>query len=48
MNFGSEVFWCASRPMEATAWINDVELAKSIVELQTSKTITEAEMQTNF
>ena len=30
------------------AWINEIESAKSIADLKTSKTITGAKLQTNF
>ena len=38
MNFRSEVSSCASRPMEVMVWINEIESAKSIADLKTSKT----------
>ena len=38
----------ASRPVEATIWINDIESVKSIADLKTSNTITGRKLQTNF
>ena len=40
MTFKSEVSSCASRPIEAMVWINEIESAKSIVDPQTSYSIT--------
>ena len=48
MNFMSEVFSCASRPIDAKIWINVVESAKSIAYLKTSYTFTAAKFQSNF
>ena len=48
MNFRSEVSSCASRPIEAMVWINEVDSAKSSAETKTSFTITGAKLQTDF
>ena len=40
MNFRSEVSSCASRPIEAMVWMNEIESAKSIADLKTSYSIT--------
>ena len=48
MIFRSEVSSGASRQVEATVWINEIESAKSIADLKTSYTITGAKLQTNF
>ena len=48
MNFGNEVFSCASRPVEAMIWINEIASAESDAKLKTSFSITGAELQTNF
>ena len=40
MNFRSEVSSCASRPIEANAWINEFESAKSVADLKTSHSVT--------
>ena len=48
MNFRSEVPSCAGRPIEAKMWVNDIESAKSVADLQTSYSITGAELQANF
>ena len=44
----SEVFSCASRPIDSKIWINVVESAKSIAYLKTSYTFTAAKLQSNF
>ena len=46
MIIGSEVSSCASRPVEAMIWINEVEPAKCIADLKMSHTMTEAQKQT--
>ena len=48
MNSRSELSSCASRPIEAMVWINEIESAKSIAELKTSNTVTGAKWQMNF
>ena len=40
MNFRSEVSSRASRPSEAMVWMNEIETAKSVADLETSSTIT--------
>ena len=36
MNFRSGVSSCASRPIEALVWINEIEPAESVADLKTS------------
>ena len=48
MNFGCDVFSCASRPIEAMMWTNNIESAKSIADMRTSYSITGAKLKTNF
>ena len=48
MTFRSEVPSGTSRPFEAVVWVSESEPAKSIAELQTSTTITGAELHSNF
>ena len=51
LNFRSEVFSLfsgAQRPIEATVWINEIESAKSVVDLKTSYSNTGDRLQTNF
>ena len=47
-NFRSEVSSCARRPIEAMVWINEIESAKFIAELKTSKSITGAALKSNL
>ena len=44
----SEVPSCANRSIEAMIWVSEIESAKSIAELKTSYSITQAKVQTNF
>ena len=48
MDFWPEVSSCASRPIEAVVWINEIESAKSIADLKTSHSVTGAKLQSNF
>ena len=48
MNLRSKVSSCSGRPIEGMMWINEIESAKSIADLETSYTITWAKLQTNF
>ena len=48
MNFRNEVSSCASRPIEAMAWINENESAKSVADLKKLFYITRAKLQVNF
>ena len=48
MNFRRDVSSCASGPIEAIVWVNEIESTKSVVDLKTSWSITRAKLQTNF
>ena len=48
MNVRIEVSSCASRPIEAVVWINEIESAKSVADLKMSYSITGAKLQTHF
>ena len=48
MNVRSEVSSGASRPTEAMVWIHEIESPKSIAELKTSNTTTDATLQSNY
>ena len=48
MNFRSEAPSCASRPIEAMVWINQIESAKFLADPKTSYATTRARLQTNF
>ena len=48
MDFWPEVSSCASRPIEAVVWTNEIESAKSIADLKTSHSVTGAKLQSNF
>ena len=48
MSFNSESSSCASRPIAAMVWMNEIESAKCIADLKTSYAITGAKLQTNF
>ena len=39
MNFRCGVSSCASRPIEAMVWINEIESAKSVADLKASHTV---------
>ena len=41
MNFRSEIFSCASRPIEAMIRVNEIESAKSLANLETSYSVTD-------
>ena len=48
MNFRSEVSSFAGRQIETTAWFNEIESAKSIVDLKTLYSVTGSNLRTNF
>ena len=48
MNFSTEVSSDASRPVEASVWINEIASAKSFAKLKTSKSINGSELQSNL
>ena len=48
MNFRCDVSSCASRPSAAMVWINGIESAKSVADLETSKYNHRVELQSNF
>ena len=48
MNFRNEVSSSARRPTRAMVWINQVKSGKSVADLMTSSSITEAKLKTHF
>ena len=48
MNFRCKVSSCASRPVEAMVWINDIESAQWVADLNMLYAITGERLQTNF
>ena len=48
MNFRSDVSSFTSRPIEAMVCINEIGSAKSVADVKTSYSVTEAKLQTNF
>ena len=48
MNFRNEVSSSVRRPTQAMVWINPIKSRKSVADLMTSSSITEAKLKTHF